>query len=207
MTTARFILPVTCTLLALALGASGCGGGGGGDKDTDDGRTTAKSVADGVRDCEASDDECTGKTTGTTDAKGTATTGHGAASGHGGSEAEGEPAIVVDTPRALDVVAVSFVLEGEAEVFEGLVRWQLIDVQKRVAKAGSVTATCGTGCRGKFRTTIKLADVEQGNYTFEAFSPNTADGGQKRLHLVTFPLTIHATRDKEQPAPPDVDVS
>lgn len=115
---------------------------------------------------------------------------------------DGRPFIEIYEPAPVDVVAVDFTLAGTAVANEATVNWELADTNDKVVLAGHVTASCGTGCRGTFEEKISLRGVTPANYTLRVFEQSARDG--ERLHELTFPLTVHATRD-EDPGPPPGD--
>lgn len=176
------------TVVAVAAIAAGCGEQAG--RTTDDAKppTTAASETPGGAGAGAASNDHPDET---------ATDPDGQLANRGG--------IVIESPQPLDVLTGSFSFAGRANVNEGLVRWELVDNRGAVIASGRTTATCGTGCVGTFRTRGSVRDVRPGNYAFRAFEPSMADEGARRLHEVSFPVTVHATASKQQPAPPGLE--
>lgn len=99
--------------------------------------------------------------------------------------------IVVETPKAFDIVTGRFILSGTADVFEGAIVYTISDGTRTVQK-GALTASCGSGCRGTFRKQIVLGpSVRPGNYTLLVFHESAEDGSPR--DAVPIPLTVHAS--------------
>ena len=106
--------------------------------------------------------------------------------------------IEVTHPQPLDQVSGSFLLSGTANVTEATVSWELVKARKAV-RSGYVTASCGSGCRGKFRKRISLSGLAPGSYTLLVFEASAKDGSH--LHQVVMPLTV-ASQAQKDPGPP-----
>lgn len=182
------LLPTTLALLAMALAAAGCARDGqrtttvtktvvqtaptdaddAEDDDNGNGDVPVDDVDDATDDADPVDDDDLSPDT------------------SGG----GAPAIVVRSPKPFDVVIGSFVLAGNANVFEANVSYQLTGgLGDRVFLRGYTTATCGTGCRGRFRKRIGVRRLPVGNYTLRVFEASAKDGSH--LFEVQVPLTVH----------------
>ena len=70
-------------------------------------------------------------------------------------------------------------MTGNANVFEATFRMSILDASGKVIADVQVMATCGSGCRGTFDTTIPYA-VSKGQYgTLHAYNPSAKDGTPK----------------------------
>lgn len=170
--------------VAIAVAATGCGGDDSNDRTgTGDNETATTAPATGTA------------STGTTTTAPPIVTGSTTGTDTTSNDDAGGKAIVVTSPRAFDVVVDKFKLRGNANVFEGTVSYEIIrDPTQPPLLKGFTTATCGTGCRGTFGTTIKLGTkVPEGSYTLMVFEASAKDGSQ--LHAVPVPFTVHGTRD------------
>lgn len=112
------------------------------------------------------------------------------------------PPIDVEIPQKLDVVVGRIRLKGTANVHEAQVEWRLQSGSGATAMKGYTTATCGTGCRGTFDTTIRLDPrrVPPANYELYVFDRSMEDGSEQ--DVVYIPLTVHATEDAADATPP-----
>ncbi len=100
------------------------------------------------------------------------------------------PPIQVTSPTPLAYVSDSFVLTGSAQVFEGTLRWQILDEQLRPQRQGTITASCGAPCRGTFRARIPLRGVKIGSWELHVFAPPVADDDPDRVHDTMIPITV-----------------
>jgi hypothetical protein len=106
---------------------------------------------------------------------------------------EGElPPIQVRSPEPLSYVSRSFILAGSAQVFEGDLRWAILDANLKPMAQGRMTASCGAPCRGNFRTRIPLAGVQVGSWELHVWQPPVADGDPARVHDTMVPITVTA---------------
>lgn len=112
------------------------------------------------------------------------------------------PPIQVTSPAPLAYVNDSFLLTGSAQVFEGTLRWQILDEQLRPQRQGTITATCGAPCRGTFRSRIPLRGVQVGSWELHVFAPPVADDDPPRVHDVMVPITV---TDEPVAGAPDAD--
>jgi Sporulation and spore germination/Immunoglobulin-like domain of bacterial spore germination len=72
------------------------------------------------------------------------------------------PAILVTSPALNQSVDSPVVIRGSANVFEANVSIEILDEEGNVLAETFTTATCGTGCRGTFRTRVPYEiDAEQ----------------------------------------------
>ena len=86
------------------------------------------------------------------------------------------PAIFVDRPAWGAAAGSPVKLGGLANVFEATFRVQVLDAKGRVLADEQVTATCGTGCWGKFKAEVSY-DLGKAQYgTLRVFEPSARDG-------------------------------
>jgi Immunoglobulin-like domain of bacterial spore germination len=102
--------------------------------------------------------------------------------------ATGDGTIVVDSPRAGDTVASPFTISGAADVFEAVVSYRLLDDAGTELASGTTLASCGTGCRGDFRASVKFVANGDQPARLELFEASAKDGSP--THMVQVPLTL-----------------
>lgn len=98
------------------------------------------------------------------------------------------PPIVVRTPLNGDLVSSPLTIAGTADVFEATVSVRILDARGRELASGFATATCGSGCRGRYRTKLFFFTPERQAGTVEVYESSAEDGSQ--LFLVTIPVTL-----------------
>jgi immunoglobulin-like protein involved in spore germination len=99
-----------------------------------------------------------------------------------------EPAIVVRTPVAGDEVASPVTVAGTADVFEATVSIRILDANGQELAAAFTTATCGTGCRGKYSERVFFFAEERQDGTIEVFESSAMDGSP--LNVVRIPVVL-----------------
>jgi hypothetical protein len=87
------------------------------------------------------------------------------------------PAILVTTPALNQVVESPILIRGSANVFEANVGIQILDADGNVIVETFTTATCGTGCRGTFRTTVAYQVDREQNGTIVVHDDDAAGTG------------------------------
>lgn len=97
------------------------------------------------------------------------------------------PPIVVTDPGMGDEVSAPLEISGTANVFEATVSFRLMADGTEIA-TGFTTATCGTGCRGKYRGTLDFEVTEPTEAVLEVFESSAEDGSP--LHLVSIPIRL-----------------
>ena len=86
------------------------------------------------------------------------------------------PAIWVDRPAWNAAIGNPAHVTGNSNVFEATFRISILDGSGKVIADQQVMATCGTGCRGTFDTSIAY-DVAKAQYgTLHAYEPSAKDG-------------------------------
>ncbi|GIJ20782.1 Gmad2 immunoglobulin-like domain-containing protein [Micromonospora lutea] len=101
------------------------------------------------------------------------------------------PPIVVTAPTIGDRVTSPVTVTGTANVFEATVNVRVLDATGRQLATGFTTATCGTGCRGSYRATVRYRLVREQPGTIEVYEVSAADGS--RTKTVAVPVTLAAT--------------
>lgn len=97
------------------------------------------------------------------------------------------PPIVVTSPGIDDEVSAPLEISGSANVFEATVSFRLLVDGAEIA-TGFTTATCGTGCRGKYEGTLDFEVDEPTEAVLEVFESSAEDGSP--LHLVSIPIRL-----------------
>ena len=86
------------------------------------------------------------------------------------------PDIWVDRPAFSAAIGNPAHVTGNADVFEATFRMSILDATGKVIADVQVMASCGSGCRGTFDTTIPYA-VTKGQYgILRAYNPSAKDG-------------------------------
>jgi len=86
------------------------------------------------------------------------------------------PAIWVDRPAYGAAIGNPAHVTGSADVFEATFRISILDGSGKVIADQQVMATCGSGCRGTFDTTIAY-NVTKAQYgTLHVYEPSAKDG-------------------------------
>jgi germination protein M len=99
------------------------------------------------------------------------------------------PAILVTTPALNQVVESPILIRGSANVFEANVGIQILDEDGNVIVETFTTATCGTGCRGTFRTTVAYQVDSEQNGTIVVHDDDAAGTGSFP-HEVRIPVRL-----------------
>ncbi len=99
-----------------------------------------------------------------------------------------KPAIVVDAPQEGAELTSPAVIAGDANVFEATVSYRIVTDTGDVVARGFTTATCGSGCRGKYSVTVPFKVEEETEATLEVFEESAEDGS--KIHLVEIPVTL-----------------
>jgi germination protein M len=99
------------------------------------------------------------------------------------------PAILVTSPASGETVANPVTITGTANVFEANVTVEILDAAGNVVGSGFTTATCGTGCRGSFETTLSydVAKTQKGEIVVH---DDDAAGTGQPPHEVRIPVVL-----------------
>jgi germination protein M len=99
------------------------------------------------------------------------------------------PAILVESPLALDEVSSPLHVFGTANTFEANFQYELTDTDGRIVDENFVTATSGTGTRGTFEFVTEPYEVPfDGVGALIVFEHSAKDGS--RINLVEIPLRM-----------------
>jgi germination protein M len=98
------------------------------------------------------------------------------------------PPIVVDVPKPGAEVHSPVTISGTADVFEATVSLRIRDARGDEIVRDFTTATCGTGCRGRYSAKVKFAVDEPQQGTIEVFEQSMEDGSD--LFVVRIPVTL-----------------
>jgi hypothetical protein len=99
-----------------------------------------------------------------------------------------EPAIVVRTPRVGDELVSPVTVSGAADVFEATVGIVIVSADGEQLAATFATATCGSGCWGRYSADLAFFVQERTKATIQVFEQSAEDGSV--AHLVEIPVTL-----------------
>jgi hypothetical protein len=99
------------------------------------------------------------------------------------------PAIVVDEPAADAQVTSPLTVSGTADVFEANLSVEVLDADGTVVGKTFTTASCGTGCRGRYSVAVayKVAQAQRGTVVVH---DDDAAGTGKPPHEVRVPVML-----------------
>jgi hypothetical protein len=100
------------------------------------------------------------------------------------------PAISVQSPTIGATVSSPVTIAGSANVFEATVSLRILDQNGLEVARGFTTATCGTGCRGTYSTTLSYNVDHDQPGTVEVFESSAKDGSP--INVVSIPVTLSA---------------
>ena len=98
------------------------------------------------------------------------------------------PAIVVQSPAIGASVSSPVTVKGTANVFEATVSLRILDSAGREIARTFTTATCGTGCRGRYSKSVRFSVSSEQPGTIEVFEESAEDG--RPINVVTIPVTL-----------------
>jgi hypothetical protein len=91
------------------------------------------------------------------------------------------PAIWVDRPAFGAAAGNPAHVTGSADVFEATFRVAILDGSGKVLVDQQVMATCGTGCRGTFDTTVAYPIAKAQYGTLRVYEPSAKDGTPQNI--------------------------
>lgn len=91
------------------------------------------------------------------------------------------PSMFVDRPAYGAALGNPGRVTGNANVFEATFRISLLDAAGRTLTDQQVMATCGTGCRGTFDTTLRYTVAKAQWGTLRAYEPSAKDGSPQDI--------------------------
>jgi hypothetical protein len=98
------------------------------------------------------------------------------------------PAIVVLGPSIGQTVSNPVTVSGTADVFEATVSLRILDQNGKEIARAFTTATCGTGCRGDYSTSMSYKVDNEQPGTIEVFESSAKDGSP--INVVSIPVTL-----------------
>jgi hypothetical protein len=104
------------------------------------------------------------------------------------TDAGGRSAIVVHTPAPGDELVSPVTIAGTADVFEATVSIRMLDANGQELAATFATATCGSGCRGRYSTDLSFLTTVRQPGTIEVFESSAEDGSV--INLVSIPVVL-----------------
>ena len=102
------------------------------------------------------------------------------------------PAIFVDRPAWGASLGNPGIVGGEANVFEATFQVELLDARGRTIAGKTVTASCGTGCWGTFRTTLGYTVAAPQWGTLRVFEASAKDGSP--TNVTEYPVWLTPAR-------------
>ena len=104
------------------------------------------------------------------------------------------PAIFVDRPAFGAAFASGGRVAGNANVFEATFRVSILDASGESLADEQVMATCGTGCRGTFSTTVDYTVGKAQWGTLRAYEPSAKDGTP--VNVREYPVWLTPVADQ-----------
>jgi germination protein M len=98
------------------------------------------------------------------------------------------PAIIVDRPLGQSETGSPVTISGTANVFEANVSIRVVGSDGEVLAETFTTATCGTGCRGKFSEAVEFEVEEPTEATIQVYEESAKNG--KPLNMIEVPVTL-----------------
>jgi len=98
------------------------------------------------------------------------------------------PPILVAGPVIGQRVTSPVTVSGTADVFEATVSVRIRDARGAQIAATFTTATCGSGCRGRYSVAVRYSVGTPQRGTVEVYSVSAKDGSDQ--HLVRVPVTL-----------------
>ena len=98
------------------------------------------------------------------------------------------PAIIVEAPFPNESVSSPVIISGTANVFEATVSLRILGAAGNELVKSFTTATCGTGCRGRYTASLEFEVSEAQQGTIEVFESSAEDGSA--IHVVAIPVTL-----------------
>lgn len=98
------------------------------------------------------------------------------------------PAIIVDRPLGESETDSPVTISGTANVFEANVSIRIVGSDGEVLAKTFTTATCGTGCRGKFSEAVEFEVGEPTEATIQVYEESAKNG--KPVNMIEVPVTL-----------------
>jgi spore germination protein GerM len=98
------------------------------------------------------------------------------------------PALFVDEPAWGATISNPVRVAGLANAFEATFELRITDAEGRALAAGTVTATCGTGCWGEFGVVVPFTVQAAGPGALQVYELSPRDGARQNLR--EYPVTL-----------------
>jgi len=98
------------------------------------------------------------------------------------------PAIIVNRPLGQSESDSPMTVSGTANVFEANVSIRIVGSDDEVIAETFTTATCGTGCRGKFSESVEFDVEEPTEATVQVYEESAETG--KPVNMIEVPVTL-----------------
>ncbi len=98
------------------------------------------------------------------------------------------PAILVERPLIGTEASSPITISGSADVFEATVSIAILDAEGTEIASGFATATCGTGCRGTYSTTVAFTVDQAQAGTVRVYEASADDG--RPINMVDIPVML-----------------
>jgi len=98
------------------------------------------------------------------------------------------PPIVVTSPTSGGRVSTPVTVTGNADVYEATVSLRVVDGYGNELAAGFATATCGSGCRGRYEHQLRFRVTREQDGVIEVWWDSPEDGS--RQDVVRVPVTL-----------------
>ncbi|MFI7605954.1 Gmad2 immunoglobulin-like domain-containing protein [Micromonospora sp. NPDC049366] len=98
------------------------------------------------------------------------------------------PPVVVTSPVIGQRITSPLTVTGTADVFEATVSVRLLDAGGREIATTFTTASCGSGCRGDYRTALGWRVAAEQRGALEVYEVSARDGS--RINPVRVPVTL-----------------
>jgi spore germination protein GerM len=98
------------------------------------------------------------------------------------------PPLFVDEPAWGATLVSPVTVTGLANAFEATFELRIADAEGRGVAAGSITASCGTGCWGDFAVDVPFSVQVGGPGLLQVFEESAKDGA--RINLRQYPVTL-----------------
>jgi spore germination protein GerM len=100
------------------------------------------------------------------------------------------PWILVQSPGIGQKVSSPVRISGSADVFEAVVSILILDDRGRPVASTFASATCGSGCRGRYSTDVRYEVATTQPGTIRVFEVSAMDGSP--INVVDIPVTLTA---------------
>ncbi len=99
------------------------------------------------------------------------------------------PPILVKSPQIGEQVSSPITVSGTADVFEATVTISILDAEGNEIGRTSTQATCGTGCRGTYSTSVRYTVGQTQPGTVRVYEISAKNG--KPINIVEIPIVLN----------------